>query len=84
MTKLFSEDLKKGIKNAGEETIEAIWKHMEEPEKRDVKILCERKGLSLDLHSIQETLAENESLLMAVYNTAKFAEKTDLEILALR
>ena len=57
---------------------------MEVPEKTDVKILCERKGLPLNLHNIQKMLLENESLLMAVYETARMAEKTDMEILALR
>ena len=77
-----TEKLKKAVKNAGMETIAALWENMETAEARDVMILCERKGFVLSLHNIASILTENESLLWAVYNHAQLAEKLDLQILA--
>lgn len=82
MTKEFLNKLKKGIRKAGMGTIAGLWKHMNCSEATDIAILCERKGLALNLVNIAKTLSENDSLLEAVYNHAEVAEKTDLEILA--
>ena len=83
MTKSFLENLKKGIKKADISTIAGLWEHMKSAERTDIEILCERKGLSLNLHNIRKILSENESVLKAVFNNAELAEKTDMEILAL-
>lgn len=56
MTKLFFENLKKGMINAGMETIAGLWEHMNFAERTDIEILCERKGLPLNLHNIRKIL----------------------------
>ena len=82
MTKELLKKMQKSIRKAGMETIAGIWEHMNSAERTDIEIICERKGATLSLANIAETLAENDSLLEAVYNHAKEAEKRDLEILA--
>ena len=81
MTKENLKKMQNGIKKAGMETIKGIWEHMNYSESTDISILCERKGITLSLANIAKTLAENESLLEAVYIHANEAEKRDLEIL---
>ena len=82
MTKEFLKKMQKGIKKAGMGTIDGIWEYMNPTERRDIEIICERKGIALNLTNIAKTLSENDSLLEAVYNHAKEAEKRDLETLA--
>lgn len=82
MTKIFLNNLQKGIRKAGIETIAGIWEHMDYAERTDIEIICARKGLTLSLHNIAKVLSEEANLLKVVYVNAEEAEKRDLEILA--
>lgn len=84
MTKVFLNNLQKGIKKAGMKTIAGLWEHMNYAERTDIEIICERKGLALSLHNISKVLSEETSLLKVVYENAEEAEKRDLEALAAR
>ena len=83
MTKVFLNNLQKGVKKAGMDTIAGLWEHMNYAERADIEIICERKGIALSLHNIAKLLSENEGILKAVYENAEEAEKRDLEALAM-
>jgi hypothetical protein len=83
MTKVFLENLQKGISKADMKTIAGLWQYMNYAERMDIEIICERKGIALNLHNIKKVLSENKELLKAVYENAADAEKRDLEALAM-
>lgn len=83
MTKVFLENLQKGISKADMGTIKGLWEHMAYAERTDIEIICERKGLALSLHNIAKLLSENEEILKAVYENAEPAEKRDLDALSM-
>lgn len=83
MTKVFLEKLQKGISKADMGTIKGLWEHMAYAERTDIEIICERKGIALNLHNIKKVLSENKELLKAVYENAALAEQRDLDALAM-